>query len=230
MDIGPVQFLSSDSSQALTRAINAKSDVTGVTASVDRNGELVLTAEDGRDIVVNTSSAQVTNDLFGGGDELTTDRFDANFNNMRITGRVTVTGTDTINFQGNNTAELGMDANGLANDDSENNAQAVGTIAAADITTIEGANRLITSVDSALDQINAIRGQLGAIQNRFESTVRNLSSISEALSAANSRILDADFAAETAMLSKNQVLQQAGVSVLAQANAMPQQVLKLLQG
>ncbi|MCG8670712.1 MAG: flagellin, partial [Pseudomonadales bacterium] len=89
---------------------------------------------------------------------------------------------------------------------------------------------LIGSVDSALDQINSIRGQLGAIQNRFESTIRNLSSISESLAAANSRILDADFAAETATLAKNQVLQQAGISVLAQANGLPQQVLSLLQG
>lgn len=230
VDVGPVEFLAKDSSGALTRAINAKSDVTGVTASVDRNGELVLTAEDGRDIILSTSSAQVSNDLFGGGDELNVDRFDANFTDLRVTGRVTVTGTDTLNFEGNNIAELGMDANGLADDGSEANVQAIGTIASADITTIDGANRLITSVDSALDQINSIRGQLGAIQNRFESTVRNLSSISEALSAANSRILDADFAAETANLSKNQVLQQAGISVLAQANALPQQVLSLLQG
>jgi flagellin len=229
VDIGPVEFLPSDSSGSLTKAINAKSDVTGVTAAIDRNGELVLTAEDGRDIVISTSSAQVTNDLFGGGDELSAQRFDANFANMRVSGRVTVTGTDTINFEGNDIDQLGMDANGLAADGAEDNVQAVGTIASADITTIDGANRLITSVDSALDQINSIRGQLGAIQNRFESTVRNLSSISEALSAANSRILDADFAAETANLSKNQVLQQAGISVLAQANGLPQQVLSLLQ-
>lgn len=229
VDIGPVIFQASDSDGALTKAINSKSDVTGVTAKVDRNGELVLTADDGRDIIISTASATVNNDLFGGGDELDTNRFDANFADLRITGRVTVTGTDTINFSGNNSDELQMDANGLAADGSEDNVQAIGTIAAADITTVDGSNRLITSVDSALDQINSIRGQLGAIQNRFESTVRNLSSISEALSAANSRILDADFAQETANLSKNQVLQQAGISVLAQANALPQQVLSLLQ-
>jgi len=230
VDIGPVEFLSKDSSGSLVRAINAKSDVSGVTASVDRNGELVLTAEDGRDIILTTSSAQINNELFGGGDELAAARFDANFTDLRVSGRVTVTGTDTINFEGNNITQLGMDANGLAAEGAESNVQAIGTIASADITTVDGANRLITSVDSALDQINSIRGQLGAIQNRFESTVRNLSSISESLAAANSRILDADFAAETAVLSKNQVLQQAGISVLAQANALPQQVLSLLQG
>jgi flagellin len=228
VDIGPVAFQVNDADGSLTESINAKSNVTGVTASVDRNGELVLTAEDGRDIIITTSTAGVTNDLFGGGDELTIDRFDANLTDLRVSGRLTVTGTDTINFSGTSNDEVGVDD--LTLDGTQDNIQAVGTIANADITTIEGANTLIGSVDSALDQINSIRGQLGAIQNRFESTIRNLSSISESLAAANSRILDADFAAETATLAKNQVLQQAGISVLAQANALPQQVLSLLQG
>lgn len=228
VDIGPVKFQASDSDGSLVNAINAKSDITGVQATVDRNGELVLTAKDGRDVIITTSTAAVTNDLFGGGDELATDRFDAALASLRVSGRITVTGTDTINFSGAGNATAGVDD--LTVDGAENNVQAVGTIANADITTVQGANTLIESVDSALDQINSIRGQLGAIQNRFESTIRNLSSISESLAAANSRILDADFAAETATLSKNQVLQQAGISVLAQANALPQQVLSLLQG
>lgn len=228
VDIGPTTFEVNDADGSLVNAINSKSAITGVTANVDRNGELVLTADDGRDIIVSTSTAGVTNDLFGGGDELTTDRFDANMVDLRVSGRLTVTGTDTINFSGTSNDEAGVDD--LTVDGAENNVQAIGTIANADITTIEGANTLIGSVDSALDQINSIRGQLGAIQNRFESTIRNLSSISESLAAANSRILDADFAAETATLAKNQVLQQAGISVLAQANGLPQQVLSLLQG
>ncbi|MCG8314829.1 MAG: flagellin [Pseudomonadales bacterium] len=228
VDIGPVSFQSSDADGSLTNAINAKSAATGVVASVDRNGELVLTAEDGRDIVVSVSDSDTMNDLFGGGDELDTVRFDGNLDDLRISGRLTITGTDTINFTGNSDSIAGVDD--LTVDGAEDNVQAVGTINNADITTIEGSNTLINSVDSALDQINSIRGQLGAIQNRFESTIRNLSSISESLSAANSRILDADFAAETATLAKNQVLQQAGISVLAQANGLPQQVLSLLQG
>ncbi|CBL44838.1 Flagellin [gamma proteobacterium HdN1] len=233
VDIGPAEFMVNDSSQSLTRAINAKSDVTGVTAAIDRNGELVLTAEDGRDIVISTGSGEINNYLFGGGYNTTgNNHFDntANFDNLRVTGRLTVTGTDTLSFSGTGNEALGLDATGLAADGAENNTQAIGTIASADITTIDGANRLITSVDSALDQINSMRGALGAVQNRFESTIRNLSSVSESLSAANSRILDADFAAETASLSKNQVLQQAGISVLSQANGLPQQVLQLLQG
>ena len=228
VDVGPVEFQADDADGSLVNAINAKSSITGVTAQVDRNGELVLTAEDGRDIIINVDDTGNFNDLFGGGDELSTDRYDANLTDLRITGRLTVTGTDTINFSGTNNDVAGVDD--LSVDGAENNVQAIGTINNADITTISGANTLIESVDSALDQINSIRGQLGAIQNRFESTIRNLSSISESLSAANSRILDADFAAETAILAKNQVLQQAGISVLAQANGLPQQVLSLLQG
>ena len=99
----------------------------------------------------------------------------------------------------------------------------------ADITSVRNANEMIVRVDGALDAVNSIRGELGAVQNRFESTIANLSTSVENLSASNSRILDADFAAETAKLSKAQVLQQAGISVLAQANARPQQVLSLLQ-
>lgn len=228
VDIGPVTFQQKDADGSLVNAINAKSDQTGVQASVDKNGELILTAADGRDIVVKTSDTITANDLFGGGDENTNVRFDANMDDLRITGRLTITGTDTLNFSGTNTDELGVDTTGLALDGSEDNVQASGTIANADITTVEAANITIEAVDSALSQIDSLRADLGAVQNRFESTIRNLSSVSEALSAANSRILDADFAAETASLAKNQVLQQAGISVLAQANALPQQALSLL--
>ncbi|MBW0146812.1 flagellin [Marinobacter arenosus] len=99
-----------------------------------------------------------------------------------------------------------------------------------DISTQDGADLAMISVDYAIDTINGIRAELGAVQNRFESTIANLSTTSENLSASNSRIRDADFAAESAELARTQVLQQAGLSVLAQANARPQQVLQLLQG
>jgi len=98
------------------------------------------------------------------------------------------------------------------------------------ISTPEGADLAMISVDYAIDQINSFRAELGAVQNRFESTIANLATTSENLSASNSRIRDADFAAESAELARTQVLQQAGLSVLAQANARPQQVLQLLQG
>ncbi|MBY6070763.1 flagellin [Marinobacter salsuginis] len=104
-----------------------------------------------------------------------------------------------------------------------------GSLEEVKVDTVDNANDAIQRVDAALQTVNGLRGELGAIQNRFESTIANLSTSVENLSASNSRILDADFAAETAKLSKSQVLQQAGISVLAQANARPQQVLSLLQ-
>jgi flagellin len=85
------------------------------------------------------------------------------------------------------------------------------------------------AVDTALGTVNGTRADFGAVQNRFESIVRSLQTTAENLSASRSRIMDADFAAETAALTRAQILQQAGVSVLAQANASPQSVLQLLQ-
>ncbi len=91
------------------------------------------------------------------------------------------------------------------------------------------AQAAITSVDGALDDVATLAATLGASQNRLESTIANLTAVSENLSASKSRIVDADFAAETANLTKAQILQQAGTAVLAQANAAPQTVLGLLR-
>lgn len=104
------------------------------------------------------------------------------------------------------------------------------TVNNTDVSTQAGADLAMISLDYAIEQINGLRAELGAVQNRFESTIANLSTTSENLSASNSRIRDADFAKESAELARTQVLQQAGLSVLAQANARPQQVLQLLQG
>jgi len=98
-----------------------------------------------------------------------------------------------------------------------------------DISSVKGAQDAISLIDSALAQIDANRSDLGAVQNRFENTIANLQNISENVSAARGRIQDTDFAAETANLSKNQILQQAGTAILAQAKQLPQAVLSLLQ-
>jgi len=97
------------------------------------------------------------------------------------------------------------------------------------VVTRSDASDALRTMDLALEQVNGLRAELGAVQTRFESTIANLSTSSENLSAARSRIQDADFAAETANLTKAQILQQAGTSVLAQANQIPQNVLSLLQ-
>ena len=98
-----------------------------------------------------------------------------------------------------------------------------------DVSTVDAAARTISITDSALTAINTQRARYGALQSRFESTIVNLQTNSENLSASRSRIRDADFAAETAMLTRNQILQQAGIAMLSQANALPNQVLQLLQ-
>jgi len=102
-------------------------------------------------------------------------------------------------------------------------------VADVDISTAEGAQSAIAVIDAAIAGIDNNRAALGAVQNRFDNTIANLQSISENVSAARGRIQDTDFAAETANLSKNQILQQAGTAILAQAKQLPQAVLSLLQ-
>lgn len=99
-----------------------------------------------------------------------------------------------------------------------------------DISTVAGANDALKAADAALAQVNSTRAQLGAVQNRFSAVVTNLSAASENFSASRSRIQDTDFAAETANLTRGQILQQAGTAMLAQANSLPNGVLALLRG
>ncbi|EKM95598.1 flagellin type B [Stutzerimonas degradans] len=102
-------------------------------------------------------------------------------------------------------------------------------VADIDVSTQDQAQKAIDVIDSALAKIDSQRSSLGAVQNRFDNTIANLQNISENVSAARGRIQDTDFAAETAALSKNQILQQAGTAILAQAKQLPQAVLSLLQ-
>lgn len=104
-----------------------------------------------------------------------------------------------------------------------------GNLSAVNVLTPEGADEVIIRVDSALTSVSGLRSDFGAIQNRFESTINNLQTTAENLTASRSRILDADFAQETAELTRGQILQQAGVAILAQANQLPQNVLNLLR-
>ena len=133
----------------------------------------------------------------------------------------------TVSLSSNATFSIGgnhSDKAGLATASASLNA-----INAIDISSVQGANTAIGLIDGALAQVSTVRGALGALQNRFESTVSSLSSTSINLTAARSRIMDTDFASETASLTRNQILQQAGVAMLAQANALPNTVLSLLK-
>lgn len=103
-------------------------------------------------------------------------------------------------------------------------------ITSTDVTTFSAAQSAISLIDAAISTIDSVRGDLGAVQNRFESTIANLNNVAENLTAARSRILDADIAQETSQMTKNNILQQAGVAILSQANQTPQLALQLLQG
>ncbi len=108
-------------------------------------------------------------------------------------------------------------------------AAVAGSLANGTVGTVDGANDLISRIDVALNTVSNLNSTLGAIQNRFQSTISTLGAQRDNLASSQSTIRDADFAAETANLAKANILQQAGISVLAQANSQPQQVLKLLQ-
>jgi len=216
------------SAEQVKNAINDASSETGVTASLDA-GTLTLTSVDGRDITVNQTSTEgagappvaVSGGLaIGTNDSVLGAVGDAAAAGNTNVGTVTLSASESIEITTDATA-LGFTGSVISKDTS--------TLSNVDISDVAGANDAIKRIDSALTSVNGLRGELGAIQNRFESTIANLGTSVENLSAANSRILDADFASETAKLSKSQVLQQAGISVLAQANARPQQVLSLLQ-
>jgi flagellin len=196
--------------------INLYSSQTGVTAGLSSSGALQLTASDGRDITsTETIGAGVTSGtgaaLAGSGVATTTK------------GQVTLSAANNIVIGGTGTADAGFTGTGQTI--SLGNA----TLANQNVLTVAGANATIASVDSALATVSAFQSQLGAIQNRFTAAVSNLTSTSQNLTQSRSTIQDANFAQETANLTQAQVLEQAGISVLAQANQEPQLILKLLQ-
>ncbi len=142
------------------------------------------------------------------------------------TGQMNLGSADDITLAGTDLATIGLTAGTTTTETSDN----TGHLEDVDVTTVSNANVTLMRIDSALSSVNSLRGTFGAIQNRFDSVIANLSSSSENLSAARSRIQDADFAAETATLTRGQILQQAGTAMLAQANSLPNNVLSLLRG
>lgn len=188
--------------QDLADAINAKG-IAGVSAAVDGKGGLSLFST-GELNLADAGAVDATSVLGAGG-------------TTTIDASATQTGVDNTGAAAN-----GAFADGTA-------VFAGGSLQGGDVTSVDNSNALISRIDVALGSVADFAAQLGAVQNRFQSTISTLSSQSTNLQASQSTIQDADFAAETANLSKAQVLQQAGISVLAQANSRPQQVLKLLQ-
>ncbi|KQN98059.1 flagellin [Stenotrophomonas sp. Leaf70] len=172
----------------LVKAINNQSYNTGVSASLDQNGNLALSSSLGNfTVAASGTGATADADL------------------LKATG---LTAGATSNWVAG-AADTGF--------------------ASLDISTTLGADNALAAMDAALQTVNSARADLGAIQNRFTSTVANLNSSSENLSAARSRIRDTDYASETAELTRTQILQQAGTAMLAQANQTSQNVLSLLR-
>ena len=202
-----------DASGALLSAINAVADTTGVVASVDDQRRIVLTAEDGRNIEATASgTAQASTGVSTG----------------TTSGTLTLSSPDviTLTLTGDGSIAIGH-GSGAGGDIllGDVRANALSTV---DVTTRDGANRGIEISDQALRQTSNFRGRFGAISNRLESVLNHLSVRGENLSAARSRIVDADFASEAAELARSTFLRETGVSVLAIANVTGNAALRLL--
>lgn len=229
-----------DDMQLLVNKINEVSATTGISARFDSTGGpaggagIILESEAGDNIIISdvyddgtgAANSAATFDITGadydgtpaGTNQLVT----ANGNTDSVAVRGSIQLNSTVGFDIlTSSAESGDGAVVRATEI---------TIDTVDLTTAQGAQDAISVIDGALAKIDRNRATLGAVQNRLQSTINNLSSIAENSSAARSRIRDTDFAQETAMLTKNQILQQAGTTILAQANQLPQAALSLLGG
>jgi flagellin len=208
---------------SLVSAINGVAGAAGVTAtftSTTAKNSITLSTTDGRNINLQdyASTAGATESVSFGGTTLT----EGTAVSAVKTGTVSLSSTKGGITTANASAEV-FAAAGVNN-------SSFSSLAAVDLSTAANASTALSVIDAALSQINSSRADLGAIQNRFTSTIASLQTTSENLSASRSRIQDADFAAETAALSRAQVLQQAATAMVAQANQLPQQVLQLLKG
>jgi flagellin len=202
-----------DADDTLVNQINAVADKTGVVASLDEDNRLVLSADDGRNIEVTVSGNGTRTGLAAAAGTTVTG------------GQLTLRSDDQFQLDGNAIDKLGDVGGAGATLFGVNGEHSVANI---DVTSRDGANAAMQTLDAAIGQVSGIRSELGAVQNRLSSTVRNLEVSSENLTASRSRIQDADFAKETATFSRNKIVHQAGVSVLAQANQQPNIALSLL--
>ena len=222
-----------DMATNLKNAIAANTTLSALFSSIAVSGsQVTLKNTDGADIVVQDKA---TNDAdtraFVSHDGVTANLNEASATGVTVTGKLALTLSSDVAvdvFSDSNTITTGTAAadKSLASGSHTENTGRVSTL---DISTASNASTAIATIDSALESINTQRASLGAVHSRLDSLVSNLSVMSENSSAAKSRIMDADFASETAQLAKSQILQQAGISVLAQANAQPQNILALLQ-
>ena len=225
---------SNDADGALTDAINARSEDTGVVASITDKGALKLTAADGRNIHMQFSSPGLADSL-GNFDGFTSDTevavahdavVNSTLESFVATGKLTLQSEGNFEIrQAGASTLIGFQGSGGQGVYGINSTYSLSSV---DIGDREGAVRAIDIVDLAIEHVSSQRATLGALQNRMESTITSLSVTADNLSDSRSRILDADFASESAQLARNQIIQQAAVSMLAQSNLQPQIALSLL--
>ncbi len=213
-----------DLAAEVARTVNERSGDTGVRAEVQGDGALEFVSATGRDIEF-SGLDDAADEIF----ELPGDGDDGTFTFYAGLEFVTELGeSPEISFDPADGDADGFLGFTVEDGDLDLDFEA-DTVDGVDISTRQGASDAIRTVDFALQRVSGVRADLGAVQNRFEATIANLNITSENLSASRSRIQDADFAAETAALTRGQILQQAGTSVLSQANQIPNNVLNLLQ-
>ncbi|MFS2004240.1 flagellin [Duganella sp. CT11-25] len=242
---------------SLAQAINAQSGTTNISAAIKTNAagtgkEIVLTNNAGDDIQVQNTNTAADDALdtagirgadkpasgstaaviptpitigAGGAADTVDNSGPTPVVNAGVGASVTVGGH--LDFSSDNGFSLSSTGTSIV---AATVASSLQSVAKLDVSSVAGSNAALKTIDSALNQINSNRASLGAIQNRFASTISNLNTTTENLSASRSRIQDTDFAAETASLTRGQILQQAGTAILAQANSLPNGVLSLLRG
>lgn len=227
-----------DSLTAAVNAFNEQTSKTGISArmATDNTG-VVLVNDEGANIslggaVAGDNTGSITLQSSGTG-SVQTVLAAAAAGTMTIGGQLTVNSDKSYSIGGAGSTAV-LQTGVIQSTGAYNSAAAISAVlqqvSELDITSGEKATQVLRTVDGALAAISSQRARFGALQSRFESTIANLQTSVENLSASRSRIRDADFAAETAALTRSQVLQQAGTAMLAQANALPQGVLQLLQG
>ncbi|MCA3220105.1 MAG: flagellin [Burkholderiales bacterium] len=228
VSVGSTSDLSS-----VAQAINAQSATTGITASAT-GGTVQLTSRDGYDIKIadfsNSSGTSGTITLTGTSSSFTATGAGATLGAAATSDTSVVGGQVTFNSNANFTVNTSAGSTLFGASGAQQAAGSLATVSNIDISSVNGANAALQTIDSALQTVNSVRAQLGAVQNRFVNTISNLQITSENLASSRSRIMDADFASETAKLTRANVLQQAGTAMLAQANALPNNVLALLRG
>jgi flagellin len=212
----------------LADAINTKAARTGITAELSADkSSIVLKEAQGNDIKIEFAAGDF--DVTGlKADGVTAAQSSAiSFTTATAVGQTTSVGGN-ITFTSDKSYSV-KSTDGATVLDQTAVGSTLSSVGGIDIGTRAGANNALSVIDSAIAYIDGSRADLGAIQNRFESTISNLQNISENVSAARSRILDADIAQETSDMTKQNILQQAGVAILAQANQLPQLALSLLR-